>query len=729
MVSKQLASNLVDIGNIRVDFTAGSLVVDGIENIVEPKVIEVLQILAEHPGEIVSQEAIFERVWPRSIYSPSSIQRCIAVLRKAMLDDAKTQSVIKTHPKRGYSLLPDVKVATDHQSMKSIEQKGSLNRFVYPLVLVLVCIGVFGFAAIEFEANGLNGAGLKGAGLENKGTLIENTSLSVVLSPLSASENNHSHPSFSADLAYLAYIESSDSEVGSLIIQNQQSQLSYQPLIADNTIEQINVISYAWSPTSHSLLALVKRGSQFVVLRVNIQEDEFKGASFSTQALLTLSHLVSANHLQWDGQSYIYYLAETERRLDIRQHHIIDDKFVELALPDNWQPYFLALSVDYQQVAIIADGPSIQPNGQIDKEHVSILSVFDLTTNQLQMIKTLYKGTFDVVWRHPLSENAVKEQARKWLLNDGKTLSMLDEFGQQTKLNFHSLSIIDTPSVDKLNRVALTLRAVDQDVWLIDRQTNSESVVVSSTAKESSASISHSSDKIAFVSQRKGYPQLYIKDGFDLSSKERLAFANADQAQSISWPRWSADDKSLWITVDGSLRVLNVETETLESLQWAADIDVLQVISVDSKQIYFVLQESGQLKYAVYHFAQQRLSKLEFIPQQSAIGLMASQAWYKMKRNQYYQKIGDDWLAIHDTQADYVSMDLPCQHGFLYTAVIGNQTELRHWQQATDKLEILQRYASPNVVLLSANQDESQLLVRKQQQETDIVLLEVTNSQ
>ena len=72
------------IGNFDVDVSRGKISsAEGVQ-IVEPKVMDVLQFLYSHRGNVVSQEEIFAAVWPNSVFSPSNVQRNIALLRKAL---------------------------------------------------------------------------------------------------------------------------------------------------------------------------------------------------------------------------------------------------------------------------------------------------------------------------------------------------------------------------------------------------------------------------------------------------------------------------------------------------------------------------------------------------------------------------------------------------------------------------------------------------------------------
>eukprot|EP00487_Bulimina_marginata_P012729 TRINITY_DN91_c0_g1_i3.p1 TRINITY_DN91_c0_g1~~TRINITY_DN91_c0_g1_i3.p1 ORF type:complete len:119 (-),score=12.12 TRINITY_DN91_c0_g1_i3:61-417(-) len=86
--------------------------------------MDVLGYLALKQGEVVSQQELFDALWPNSVFSSGSVLRCIAQLRKALGDDAKQQSIILTHPKRGYSLKLDV------QRLTNIEQENHSSRII-----------------------------------------------------------------------------------------------------------------------------------------------------------------------------------------------------------------------------------------------------------------------------------------------------------------------------------------------------------------------------------------------------------------------------------------------------------------------------------------------------------------------------------------------------------------------------------------------------------------------
>jgi TolB-like protein/Tfp pilus assembly protein PilF len=75
---------------------------------VEPKMMQVLVLLAQHSGEVVSKEQLVQEVWRDTFVTDDVLVRCISGLRKAFGDDAARSEIIETVSKRGYRLLVPV---------------------------------------------------------------------------------------------------------------------------------------------------------------------------------------------------------------------------------------------------------------------------------------------------------------------------------------------------------------------------------------------------------------------------------------------------------------------------------------------------------------------------------------------------------------------------------------------------------------------------------------------
>lgn len=69
---------------------------------VTPKSLDLLRLLAERAGHVISKEEIFRAVWPDVTVSDAALASCIQELRRALRDDARRPKFIETVHRRGY---------------------------------------------------------------------------------------------------------------------------------------------------------------------------------------------------------------------------------------------------------------------------------------------------------------------------------------------------------------------------------------------------------------------------------------------------------------------------------------------------------------------------------------------------------------------------------------------------------------------------------------------------
>lgn len=79
------------------------------------KTFDVLRYLVDHPGELVTKAALLDAVRAEVIVSDSMPATCVAELRKALGDEAKTPRFIETVHRRGYRFISDVKIAATQE--------------------------------------------------------------------------------------------------------------------------------------------------------------------------------------------------------------------------------------------------------------------------------------------------------------------------------------------------------------------------------------------------------------------------------------------------------------------------------------------------------------------------------------------------------------------------------------------------------------------------------------
>ena len=75
---------------------------------VQPKIMDVLVLLAERPGEVVTREQLFRTVWAGTHVTEHALSRSISELRKIFKDSHRRPRVVETIPKIGYRLIAPV---------------------------------------------------------------------------------------------------------------------------------------------------------------------------------------------------------------------------------------------------------------------------------------------------------------------------------------------------------------------------------------------------------------------------------------------------------------------------------------------------------------------------------------------------------------------------------------------------------------------------------------------
>ena len=108
----------------------------------EPKVMEVLVCLAQHPGESVSKERVLQAVWPDTFVSDDVLKRSIHELRRVFEDDAREPKFIQTIAKRGYRLVASVGPADGNGAATAPVSPAPPRAKLLAVAAVLVALGV-----------------------------------------------------------------------------------------------------------------------------------------------------------------------------------------------------------------------------------------------------------------------------------------------------------------------------------------------------------------------------------------------------------------------------------------------------------------------------------------------------------------------------------------------------------------------------------------------------------
>ncbi|MGH9881068.1 MAG: winged helix-turn-helix domain-containing protein, partial [Pyrinomonadaceae bacterium] len=66
------------------------------------KEVELLCVLTDNVGEVITKEEILDQIWADSFVEESNLSRHIYLLRKTLKDFGETEELIQTVPRRGY---------------------------------------------------------------------------------------------------------------------------------------------------------------------------------------------------------------------------------------------------------------------------------------------------------------------------------------------------------------------------------------------------------------------------------------------------------------------------------------------------------------------------------------------------------------------------------------------------------------------------------------------------
>ena len=94
-------------GVFEADVRAGELRKQGMKVKLQEQPFQILALLLEHPGQVVSREELRKRLWPDDTFVDfdHSLSTAINKIREALGDSAESPRFVETVPRRGYRLI------------------------------------------------------------------------------------------------------------------------------------------------------------------------------------------------------------------------------------------------------------------------------------------------------------------------------------------------------------------------------------------------------------------------------------------------------------------------------------------------------------------------------------------------------------------------------------------------------------------------------------------------
>ena len=509
------------INDLEVNTETGEIITDGETQVVEPKVMALLNVFAQKPRQVLSSEMLFNTVWPNAIYSPNSVRRNVAHLRQALSDEDK--SIIKTHPKRGYSLDAEVKFAT--AQTKQLSNDNKQNKYFAAITLSIVALLIMSLFFNFYDSN-------KAISLGD-------------LTPVTASNQSERYMQISPDGQFMAFIRNTEKIGQRELLIKELATNSIRQLKAD----QVSFTYLAWDNDTRGLIYsfIDSKGISFSRLQLNTQ-----GEVVSEELLFSRRDITWNSLFFIDKQQNLYYLAnrnssEHSRDTSLYSYNLTTGQTKNVLNADSYyKPYKIALSPDKSQLALIG----------FNEQGLSEIKLLNLTEQSLVSVGETDHNWHFMTWF---------EDGNSLLLSNGSNLSKLTLNGELTAVNFRSYNFLIYPQIVKDKLYFIEAKS-DQDILISDMsQLSSPKKIIDSNTVDKGAAVSPNGNYIAYISAKNGLPQLFIKDR--THKTERLIFANSDKEYALTTPIWNKSGNQLISSLNNKPFIINFEQDS-ESIHW-----------------------------------------------------------------------------------------------------------------------------------------------------------------
>jgi len=151
MTSATPPAQTVRFGLFELDVRAGELRKRGVKIPLQGLPVQILTILLENPGHVVTRDELRTRLWPADTFVDfdHSLHNAIARLREALGENANSPRFVETLPRRGYRFIGPLDTPIVPQSIApEVKRYGQFQRVLLPAVLVLFA-AVAAFVALN----------------------------------------------------------------------------------------------------------------------------------------------------------------------------------------------------------------------------------------------------------------------------------------------------------------------------------------------------------------------------------------------------------------------------------------------------------------------------------------------------------------------------------------------------------------------------------------------------
>ena len=126
----QQSRGTVRFGAFEVNRQAGELRKQGAKIRLQEQPFQILQMLLEHPGEVVTRDELQKKIWPADTFVDfeQGLYNAIKRLREALGDSPETPRYIETLPRKGYRFIGSIEASAPRVESLAVLPLGNLSR-------------------------------------------------------------------------------------------------------------------------------------------------------------------------------------------------------------------------------------------------------------------------------------------------------------------------------------------------------------------------------------------------------------------------------------------------------------------------------------------------------------------------------------------------------------------------------------------------------------------------
>jgi Tol biopolymer transport system component/DNA-binding winged helix-turn-helix (wHTH) protein len=516
---------------------------------ITPKAMEVLLVLVDHVGELVTREEILASVWSDVHVQEEVLTRAVADLRKALDDDRKEPRYIETIPKRGYRVIAAVVPAERSSSRRTLPLWGGA-------LAVAAVASLFAWGSRDLDRE-------EALALEGR--------------PLTTFPGREIEPALSPDGTRVAFAWQGASGDNWDVYVKPLAQETLARLTEDPDVD----LAPSWSPDGKRI-AFARYPAMGMgdcrILEIEVlggTERELGSCGKSQNPDLSWSpdgHLLAFSDRDSDSESFGIFLVATEtgekRKLISPGSQHWGDKDPAFSPDGRWVAFTRSVSMNTQDVYLIEVAGGEPERVTFDGREVRGVA---FTPDGGKLVVSSARSGALGLWRFPLGEGRPVR-----LVFAGGT-PRAPEIGSRGELLFEE-----------------RWRDSDVEALAVGAVDTAPVPVLVSTHDDREPALSPDSSRIAFVSSRSGSPEIWMSEASGGNARRLTSFGGPQ----VGAPSWSPDGRSIAFDArpegHADLFSISIDGGKPEPIAPSPENEVAPVFSPDGSEVLFGSDRSGK---------------------------------------------------------------------------------------------------------------------------------------